>query len=220
MEKSFFYIVGKLGFLFALISLIIIIFLGLFSYERINDIATDKIINPVIELSKYQNPIGVNIKPKPVDISPKKPKLQDKLNFTKTFNAQINRIISNFKSLPKNTLSQADLQFKIKAMIEINVNTYSQTLKLNYVKSLEILTKQLVNVGDKVDINDFLHWYDKEFEQQVQHQTQQNLLKVSTAKIDQMAVFMALGMVAIALGFFIMFVMMLAMLRIEKNTRK
>jgi heme/copper-type cytochrome/quinol oxidase subunit 2 len=220
MEKSFFYIVRKLGFLFALISLIIIIFLGLFSYERIDNITTNTSINPVIELGKYQNSISVTIKPKPVDISPKNHKLQDKLNYTKTFNAQINHIISNFKSLSKNTISQADLQFKIKAMIEINVNTYAQTLKLSYVKSLSILTKQLVNVGDKVDINDFLHWYDKEFAQQVQYQTQQNLLKISTAKIDQMTIFMSLGMVAIALGFFIMFVMMLAMLRIEKNTRK
>ncbi len=215
MEKSFFYIVGKLSFIFALLALIIIIFLGLFTYERINNLATDTAINPIIELGKYQN----NATIKPV-ASPKKIKSQDGLNFSKTFNAQINRIINNFKSLSKNTISQADLQFKIKAMIEMNVNTYSKTLKLGYVNSLIMLTKQLINMGSKVNVNDFLHWHNKEFAQQVQYQTQQNLLKINTDKIDQFAIFMALGMVAIALGFFIMFVMMLAMLRIEKNTRK
>jgi hypothetical protein len=83
------------------------------------------------------------------------------------------------------------------------------------------LTKQLVNVGgDQVNIDEFLHWHDQEFAYQVNEQTQQNLMKMGTARTDQMTGFISLGMLGAALGFFIMFVMMLVMLRIERNTRR
>ena len=50
-------------------------------------------------------------------------------------------------------------------------------------------------------------------------QTQGNILKMSSLKNERMNGFVALGMAAAALGIFIMFVMMLVMLRIERNTR-
>jgi len=65
-----------------------------------------------------------------------------------------------------------------------------------------------------------LHWHDQEFAYQVNEQTQQNLMKMGTARTDQMTGFISLGMLGAALGFFIMFVMMLVMLRIERNTRR
>ena len=122
--------------------------------------------------------------------------------------------------LPHQTVESSDAQFQTKVMIKIKSNVYVPALKLSYVKSLSKLTRQLVNVGgNQVNIDEFLHWYDQEFARQVELQTQQNLIKMGTAKSDQMTGFISLAMMGAALGFFIMFVMMLAMLRIEKNTR-
>ncbi len=220
IERGFFSIIHKLGFLFALISLVLIVFLGLFAYEKISSQASDEITAPVIELAKYQNPISLNIEEQAPDVNFESVQFKEQSRFSKEFDAQIDRIIDNLESLPEGVINQADLQFKIKVMIKIKASTYSQALKLSYVKSLATLTKQLVNVGgDQVNIDDFLHWHDQEFSRQVDYQTQQNLLKMGTARADQLTGFISLGMAAAALGFFIMFVMMLAMLRIERNTR-
>ncbi|MDG2395043.1 hypothetical protein, partial [Candidatus Thioglobus sp.] len=128
---------------------------------------------------------------------------------------------ANLQSLPDGVIDPADLQFNIKVMIKIKSNSYSQALKLNYVESLAKLTKQLVSVGGRqVNIDDFLQWHDQEFTRQVDQQRQQNLMKIGTARTDQMMGIISMAMTGAALGFFIMFVMMLAMLRIERNTRK
>ena len=47
-----------------------------------------------------------------------------------------------------------------------------------------------------------------------------NLLKMNSIKAQKAVGFITLNMAAAALGAFIMFVMMLAMLRIEQNTRQ
>ncbi|MDC9727597.1 MAG: hypothetical protein PSN35_07165 [Candidatus Thioglobus sp.] len=219
VERGFYSIVHKLGFVFALLSLALIVFLGLFGYEKISSRATDEIKPPVIELAKYQNPISLNIN-QPNDVAASIP-AKSQPTFTSEFDAHIERIITNLQALPEGVITQADLQFKIKVMIKIKSNAYPQPLQLSYVKSLDKLTKQLVNVGgNQVNIDDFLNWYDQEFTRQVDQQTQQNLMRIGSAREDQMTGFMSLSMAAMALGFFIMFVMMLAMLRIERNTRR
>lgn len=221
IENNFFIVVHRIGFLFALISLALIVFLGVFSYEKISSRATDEISAPRIELAKYQNPISLQVKleksPQVVGV------IEDDFQviFNQKFDAQIEQIITNLQALPNKALDKSDLQFQIKVMIKIKSNTYSPELKLSYVESLSRLTKQLVNVGgDQVNIDEFLHWHDQEFAYQVNEQTQQNLLKMSTARTDQMTGLISLGMLGAALGFFIMFVMMMVMLRIERNTRK
>ncbi len=218
IENNFFLIVRRIGLLFALLSLSLIVFLGVFGYEKISSRATDQINTPVIELAKYQNPISLSLQS---NFNQPELAIESQSVFSKEFDQQVEHIMTNLQSLPKGVIDQSDLQFKIKVMIKIKASNYSQALKLSYIESLATLTRQLVNVGgDQVNIDDFLHWHDQEFAQQVDHQAQQNLMKMGSARVDQMTGFISLLMAAVALGFFIMFVMMLAMLRIEKNTRK
>jgi len=221
LEKNFFMIVQRLGLLFALISFALIVFLGVFSYEKISSRATDDIAPPVIELAKYQNPISLNIDKNQQNLNIEESLIKSPSTFNKAFDLQIERIIANLQSLPDGVIDPADLQFNVNVMIKIKSNSYSQALKLNYVESLAKLTKQLVSVGGRqVNIDDFLQWHDQEFARQVDQQRQQNLMKIGTARTDQMIGFISLAMTGATLGFFIMFVMMLAMLRIERNTRK
>ena len=221
IETNFFLIVHRIGFLFALISLALIVFLGMFSYEKISSRATDEISAPSIELAKYQNPISLQVKPEKA--SPAVGVVEDdsQVIFNQRFDAQIEQIITNLQALPNEALDKNNLQFQIKVMIKIKSNAYSPELKLSYVESLSRLTKQLVNVGGaQVNIDEFLHWHDQEFAYQVNEQTQKNLMKMGTARTDQMTGLISLGLLGAALGFFIMFVMMLVMLRIERNTRR
>lgn len=221
IENNFFLIVQRIGFLFALISLALIVFLSIFSYEKISSKATDAIAPPIIELAKYQNPISLRIDNNQKKLNPTQSQIKIQPSFNRAFDLQVERIISNLQLLPDGVIDPSDLKFNIKVMIKIKSNTYSQALKLNYVESLAKLTKQLVSVGgNKVDVVDFLHWHDQEFAHQVDRQTQQNLINIGAARANQMTGFISLAMAGAALGFFIMFVMMLAMLRIERNTRK
>ena len=211
----------RLGFLFALISLALVVFLGVFSYEKINSKATDEISAPSIELAKYQNPISLQVEANQPSQAVSVVEDDSQVIFNQEFDTQIEQIITNLQALPNGALDKSELQFQIKVMIKIKSNAYSPELKLSYVESLSRLTKQLVNVGgDQVNIDEFLHWYDQEFAYQVHQQTQQNLMKMGTVRTDQMTGFISLGMLGAALGFFIMFVMMLVMLRIERNTRR
>ena len=221
IETNFFLIVHRIGFLFALISLALIVFLGMFSYEKISSRATDEISEPSIELAKYQNPISSQVKPEKVSPAVRVVEDYPQVIFNQRFDTQIEQIITNLQALPNEALDKNNLQFQIKVMIKIKSNAYSPELKLSYVESLSRLTKQLVNVGGaQVNIDEFLHWHDQEFAYQVNEQTQKNLMKMGTARTDQMTGLISLGLLGAALGFFIMFVMMLVMLRIERNTRR
>jgi len=197
-----------------------VVFLGWFGYEKISSQATDDINTPIISLAKYQNPISLQVDNVESQQSIGNTKKNTQILFDQEFDAYIEQIMTNLQMLPHQTVESSDAQFQTKVMIKIKSNVYVPALKLSYVKSLSKLTRQLVNVGgNQVNIDEFLHWYDQEFARQVELQTQQNLIKMGTAKSDQMTGFISLAMMGAALGFFIMFVMMLAMLRIEKNTR-
>lgn len=220
IERGFFSIVQKLGLVFALISFVLIVFLGMFSYEKINSRATDDIKAPIIELAKYQNPISLQADAMQSSLILESTLGNKQSVLDREFDAHIEQIITHLKSLPEGVIDKEYMQFKIKVMIKIKANNYNPELKLSYVQSLAKFTKQLVNVGgDQINIDDFLYWYDQEFTRQIDMQIQQNLMKIGTARSDQIAGFIALGIVGIMLGFFIMFVMMLVMFRIEKNTR-
>jgi hypothetical protein len=79
----------------------------------------------------------------------------------------------------------------------------------------------MVNVGGaEINVDEFIKWHHKEFATQVNNQNKNNLLKMGNLRTEQTTGYIALGMTFGTLGVFIMFVMMLVMLRIEKNTRK
>jgi hypothetical protein len=221
IENNFFLIVQRIGFLFALMSLALIVFLGMFAYEKISSRATDVISAPIIKLADYQNPISLQNNVELSNVEFDNVQFETQLAFSKEFDEQVDLIISIFQKLPEGVVSQNDLQFKIKVMIKIKTDVYSPELKLYYAQSLAKLAQQLVNVGgDQINIDEFLQWHDQQFAYQVNLQTQQNLMKIGSARADQLTGFISLGMAMAALGFFIMFVMMLAMLRIERNTRR
>ena len=83
------------------------------------------------------------------------------------------------------------------------------------------LTKQMVIVGgEKTNVDEFVKWHEQEFAKQVNTQTQNNFLSMGSLKAEKATGYAMLGAAAAALGIFIMFVMMLVMLRIERNTRQ
>ena len=123
-------------------------------------------------------------------------------------------------------IDKTDLKQNVKILVKIRSNPYTQDLQLAYVESLAKLTKQMVNVsGSQVNVDDFFKWYDKEFSKQASANKEQGiqqyfLVKLASVTVDEAIGFAVLGMAAAMLGVFIMFVMMLSMLRVEKNTRK
>ncbi len=147
---------------------------------------------------------------------------QDEQNsFIREFDKYTQQIISHLQQLPDEVINKTNMQHRITALLRIKSNPYTRTLQLAYVQSLAKLTKRALNAeNDQINIEGLLHWHDQIFAQQVNQKTQGNLLKMGMVKTQQMIGFIALGMAAAALGIFIMFVMMLAMLRIEQNTRK
>ncbi|BBB22911.1 conserved hypothetical protein [Abyssogena phaseoliformis symbiont OG214] len=221
IEKNFFIIVQRIGLLFALVSLIAVIALGVVSYEKINTQVSDKIENPVVDFDQYQNSRAPtnNIK---IYLDVNQSLKQDEQNsFEREFDKYTQQIINHLQQLPDKIINKADMQYRIKILLKIKSNPYTKTLQLAYVQSLEKLIKQALNIeNNRINIEGLLHWHDQMFAQQVNQQTQGNLLKMGAVKTQQMIGFIALGMVVVALGIFIMFVMMLAMLRIEQNTRK
>ncbi len=216
IENGFFIIVQKLGFLVALMSLVLIVFLSIFAYEKINSQAMDLINKPVIKLADYQNPISLKSN---IELPNAEFKAQSAVS--KAFDEQIDLIMAIFQTLPESVVSQTDLQVNIKVMIKIKANAYPPKLKLYYVQSLAKLARQLVNVGgNQININEFLQWHDQAFAYQINQQTQQNLMKIGSVKSDQLTGMIALAVAMATFGFFIMCVMALVMLRIEKNTRR
>lgn len=219
LEKSFFMIVQRIGLLFALIALAAVVILGFISYEKLNTKVSDKINTPDINFSKYQNPI--DIQPSSVNETATATFNAGDANIP-IFNAHIDTIVNSLKQLPDSVVSKADLQDRVEILVKIKTSAYSKELQLAYAASLAELTPQLIINTDKhqIDIDDFLKWHDQEFSTQVSIQTQKNLLRMNSVKARKVAGFVTLNMAVVVLGIFIMFVIMLAMLRIEKNTRQ
>ncbi|HIC41416.1 MAG TPA: hypothetical protein EYO74_08450 [Piscirickettsiaceae bacterium] len=221
IEKNFFMIAQRIGLFFATVSFVAVIVLGYVSFEKINTKASDKIDAPVIDFAKYQNPISAQQESINKIPSSKisQDEGQDKIN--KAFDTHIDAIVESLEQLPDNVIDKVDLAQKVKILVKIKANPYSQELQLAYANSLSKLIQQMVNVGGaEINVDEFIKWHHKEFATQVNNQNKNNLLKMGNLKTEQTIGYIALGMTFGALGIFIMFVMMLVMLRIEKNTRK
>ena len=214
IEKNFFKIVQRLGLLFAILSFAAVVILGITSYQKINIEATDQIDTPVIHFADYQNPISAQ----EVEITTD---LKENDVFNQEFDAQVADIVAALDTLPDTSIDKIDLSQKVKILVKIKSNDYPKNLQLTYAKSLAKLTKQMVNVsGEKTNVDEFIRWHDQEFVKQVNAQTQNNFLRMGSLKAEKATGFAMLAATAAALGIFIMFVMMLVMLRIERNTRQ
>ncbi|HIM57887.1 MAG TPA: hypothetical protein EYJ00_00980 [Gammaproteobacteria bacterium] len=214
IEKNFFKIVQRLGLLFAILAFAAVMVLSVMSYGKINIEASDQIDTPVIHFADYQNPIsakeaGVTIASKADD------------NFNQEFDVQLADIVTALEALPDTSIDKTDLAQKVKILVKIKSNDYPQDLQLAYATSLAKLTKQMVNVGgEKTNIDAFIKWHDQEFAKQVNAQTKNNFLRMGSLSAEKATGYAMLGSAAAALGIFIMFVMMLVMLRVERNTRQ
>ena len=221
IEKNFFKIVQRLGLLFAILSFIAVLALGFISYQKISLEANDQTNAPVILFSDYQNPISTQSKETRQTL-----KTKEDDGFDQKFNIHINTIVSNLEKLPDTVIDKTDLKSKVRILVKIKSNPYTQNLQLAYVQSLAKLTKQMAIVGgDKTNVDEFLSWHDQEFSKQVNTNKELNiqqfiLVKMATLKIEEVIGYGMLVAAAAIFGIFIMFVMMLVMLRIERNTRQ
>jgi len=214
IEKNFFKIVQRLGLLFAMLAFVAVIFLGVTSYQKINIEANDQIDTPVINFADYQNPISAQEAKISAD-------LKENDTFNKEFDTQVADIVAALETMPDTSIDKTDLAQKVKILVKIKSNGYPQNLQLAYAKSLAKLTKQMVIVGgEKTNVDEFVKWHEQEFAKQVNTQTQNNFLSMGSLKAEKATGYAMLGAAAAALGIFIMFVMMLVMLRIERNTRQ
>jgi hypothetical protein len=214
IEKNFFKIVQRLGLLFAMLAFVAVIFLGVTSYQKINIEANNQIDTPVINFADYQNPISAQEAKISAD-------LKENDTFNQEFDTQVADIVAALETMPDTSIDKTDLAQKVKILVKIKSNGYPQNLQLAYAKSLAKLTKQMVIVGgEKTNVDEFVKWHEQEFAKQVNTQTQNNFLSMGSLKAEKATGYAMLGAAAAALGIFIMFVMMLVMLRIERNTRQ
>ena len=221
LERGFFKLVQRLGLLFAITAFAATAFLGFVAYDKLSLQASDRIETPVIRYADYQNPISaakVSTDQQVATTETSAVPMQD--TFTQEFDLAVSQIINQLKQLPDDSIDKEGLETNVKILVKIKSNPYVKELQLAYAQSLAKLTKHLVNVGGKdINVDDFFAWHDKEFAKQVDVQTQSNIQKMSSLKSERANGMIALGMGAAALAVFIMLVMMLVVLRIEKNTR-
>jgi hypothetical protein len=214
IEKNFFKIVQRLGLLFAMLAFVAVIFLGVTSYQKINIEANNQIDTPVINFADYQNPISAQEAKISAD-------LKENDTFNQEFDTQVADIVAALETMPDTSIDKTDLAQKVKILVKIKSNDYPQNLQLAYAKSLAKITKQMVIVGsEKTNVDEFVKWHEQEFTKQVNTQTQNNFLSMGSLKAEKATGYAMLGAAAATLGIFIMFVMMLVMLRIERNTRQ
>ena len=220
LERGFFTLVQRLGLLFAITAFAATAALAFFSYEKLSLQASDRIQTPVIKYADYQNPISAAEATTEQANTEVASPAQTPDTFTQEFDLAVSQIIAQLKQLPDDTINKEGLETNVKVLVKIKSNPYVQELQLAYAQSLAKLTKTLVTVGGSdINVDDFFAWHDKEFAKQVDAQTQSNIQKMSSLKSERANGMIALGMSAAALAVFIMLVMMLVVLRIEKNTR-
>ncbi|CAB5503724.1 hypothetical protein [uncultured Gammaproteobacteria bacterium] len=206
IEKSFLKITQILGLLFATIVLVVAVIV---SYNKIDVKADDKIDTPVVKFADYQKLIR-NQKAK---ISKN---LDNNQRFDKTFNAYIDDIVSALSGLSDNVIDKTDLKQKVKISSKVKLSQYPQSVSVAYVKSLAKLTNQVAIVDVKVNMDELVNWHDQSFFQQIKEKDKRNFLQVGPLRIEKSA-YSAMWEV---LAIFMLLVIMLAVLRIEQNTRK
>ncbi|RUA04197.1 MAG: hypothetical protein DSY43_06890 [Gammaproteobacteria bacterium] len=205
IEKSFLKTVQIIILIFAAIVLIMAINLG---YNKIS-VKDEKADFPVIKLADYQKMRTNQEKQIAKNLS-------DNQNFEQKFNSYIDDIVSALSNFPDQVVDKKDLKQKVKVSSKIKTNQYSQSVQLSYVESLAKLTNQVATVGIKVNIDELTSWHDQSFFQQIQKKSKTNFVHIGSLRIER-GVYSALWN---ALTIFAMLVIMLAVLRIEQNTRK
>jgi hypothetical protein len=206
IEKSFLKITQLVGLLFAIATLIMIAFMA---YNKININAENEVHVPAVKFSDYQKLINNQA----VKISHN---LESNRNFDREFNAHINDIVIALNSFPDNIVDKADLRQKVKISTKVKLNQYPQSLQLAYMQSFAKLLRQVATVGAEVNVDDLTKWHDHTFFQKVKARNKQSFLQIGSVSIEKTAY----SEIWKALLMFMLLVIMLAVLRIEKNSRK
>ena len=206
IEKSFLKITQILGLLFATIVLVVAVIV---TYNKVNIKADDKADVPVVRFADYQK----LIRTQEVKISKN---LDNNQRFDKTFNAYIDDIVSALSGLSDNVVDKTDLKQKVKISSKVKLNQHPQSVSVAYVQSLAKLTNQVAIVDVKVNMDELVKWHDQSFFQQIKEKDKRNFLQIGSLRIEKSA-YSAMWE---ALAIFMLLVIMLAVLRIEQNTRK
>ncbi|CAC9449307.1 hypothetical protein BSPLISOX_2694 [uncultured Gammaproteobacteria bacterium] len=206
IEKSFLKTTQVLGLLFATIILVMVVIM---SYNKVDIKADDKVDTPVVKFADYQK----LIRRQEVKISKN---LDNNQRLNKTFNAYIDDIVSALSGLSDTVIDKTDLKQKVKISSKAKLSQYSQSVSVAYVQSLAKLTHQVAIVDAKVNMDDLVKWHDQSFFQQISKQDKRNFLQIGPLRIEKSAY----SMMWEALAIFMLLVIMLAVLRIEQNTRK
>ncbi|MDC9715528.1 MAG: hypothetical protein PSN36_06925 [Gammaproteobacteria bacterium] len=206
IEKSFLKITQIIGLLFAIIALVVAVYVG---YNKINIKADDKVDVPKIKLADYQKLIRTQETRIAKDLS-------NNQRFNQIFNTHIDNIVNALGNLSDKVIDKTDLRQKVKISTRTKLNQFPQSLQLAYVESLEKLTRQIANVGGEIDMDNFIKWHDQAFFQKMKEKDRRNFLQIGSLQIEKSAYFAIWE----ALAIFMMLVIMLSVLRIEKNTRK
>lgn len=210
VEKSFFVIVRNIILLFALVALVAAVALGFMSYKKINN----KDNAPVMALAEYQNFIRTQ------EAQNKTP-LSQPQQTNEAINANVENIVQSLNELPDEVVDKNNLAEKITLLIKVKTASYSPKLQLSYAKSLEKLTREIVQTNPydpRIDV--FFRWYDREFAQQVKVQAHDQHIGFKAIHTPQRSGFSLLIMTIGIAGVFIILVMLLAVFRVEQNTRK
>lgn len=206
IERSFLKITQIIVLLFATIVLVVAVMV---SYNKV-DIKTKGTVDvPVVKFADYQK----FIRTQEEEISQN---FKDNQNFDKTYNIYIDDIVATLEGLSDNVVGKTDLKQTVKISSKVKLTPHPQSIQLAYLESLAKLTNQVAIVGAKVNIYELIKWHDQSFFQQVQEKDQRNFLQIGSVRIEK-NVYPAMWE---SLTIFIMLVIMLAVLRIEQNTRK
>ncbi|KAA0454978.1 MAG: hypothetical protein FXV79_01140 [Candidatus Thioglobus sp.] len=204
IEKVFLKITQIVGLLLAAIVLIMAVFLG---YERSN-IQNEKTDIPLIKFADYQKTALIQQK-----------EIVKKLDSGKRFNQDFNAYSEDVAKALRNLsgkISSKNLEQKVKVSIKIKVNQYPRSVQLQYIQSLAKLINQAATVGAKVNVEELTDWHDQSFFQQIRQKDDKNFLQIASLKIEKVAY----SAIWDALIIFMILIIMLAVLRIEQNTRK
>lgn len=210
IERVLFFITHKVVLLTVLLALIAGGFLGYQSLKQYFDVGNIS----GIQLSQYQNWLQNQ---QQTDNTAPEPLVQNQEEY---FDAYIRSIVHSLEQLPDANIDKTDLNQRITLLVKIKSYTYPQDLQLSYAKSLAKLTANMIkNKQENLNIDQFFEWHDHEFAKQAKAKKQNNA-QHHYANMQNTSVFFILMMISSISGIFLLFITMLAILRIEKNTRQ
>lgn len=209
IERFLFFVTHKV-----LLSVVVLLFIamGFLGYQAVKQQYFNAENTPNLQLKQYQNLMQGQ---RQTHNTPPATLTQ---NQEKTFNMYIDNIVRSLQQLPDADIDKNDLSQRIKLLVQIKSYTYPQNLQLSYAQSLAKLTKDMVKMNrEDIHVDKFLQWHDREFAQQVKAQNSNRNYR--NINIQNANVFSILMIISSFLGAFLLFIAVLAVLRIEKNTR-